>query len=81
MPPNVFLVALLSTVGIAAFTVIMVARVIASRGRSASPDVEERLVELEGTVEHLQRELGETQQRLDFAERLLTAAKEQRPRS
>jgi high-affinity K+ transport system ATPase subunit B len=81
MPPNVFLVALLSTVGIAAFTVIMVARVIANRGRSSSPDVEERLVELEGTVEHLQRELGETQQRLDFAERLLTAAKEQRPRS
>jgi high-affinity K+ transport system ATPase subunit B len=78
MPPSVFLVALLSTVGIAAFTVIMVARVIANRGRSPSADVEERLVELEGTVEQLQRELGETQQRLDFAERLLTAAKEQR---
>jgi high-affinity K+ transport system ATPase subunit B len=78
MPPNVFLVALLSTVGIAAFTVIMVARVIANRGRLPSADVEERLVELEGTVEQLQRELGETQQRLDFAERLLTAAKEQR---
>lgn len=76
MPPEVFLVALLSTVSIAAFTIIKVARVI--RGESPSADVRERLEDVERTVQSLQQELAETQQRLDFAERLLSAAREQR---
>jgi len=76
MPPEVFLVALLSTVGIAAFTIIKVARVI--RGESPAAEVTERLEEVERTVQSLQQELAETQQRLDFAERLLSAAREQR---
>ena len=75
MEPGVFLVALLSVVSIAAFTVIRVAKLITGR-RTAAPDVEERLEELEGTVQGLQRELAETQQRLDFAERLLTSNRE-----
>lgn len=80
MEPGVFLVALLSVVGMAAFTVIRVAKLITGRSRAISPEVEERLDELEGTVQGLQRELSETQQRLDFAERLLTSAREQKPR-
>ncbi|HJS41858.1 MAG TPA: hypothetical protein VJ755_00175 [Gemmatimonadales bacterium] len=76
MPPEVFLVALLSTVSIAAFTIIKVARVI--RGETPSSEVTERLEEVERTVQSLQQELAETQQRLDFAERLLSAAREQR---
>ena len=77
MSPAVFLIALLSTVGIAAFTVITVARVFANR-RSLPAEVTERLEELEGTVQNLQQELGEAQQRIDFAERLLSTAREER---
>jgi len=79
MEPGVFLVALLSVVSIGAFTVIRVAKLFTNRPRAAiSPEVDERLDELEGTVQGLQRELAETQQRLDFAERLLTSAREQK---
>ena len=78
MEPGVFLVALLSVVGIAAFTVIRVAKLITGRSRAIAPEVEERLDELEGTVQGLQRELSDAQQRLDFAERLLTSAREQK---
>jgi hypothetical protein len=74
--PAVFLVALLSTVGIAAFTVIRVAKVIASRGQTPAGEMSERLEDLEGTVADLQRELSDAQQRLDFAERLLASVKE-----
>jgi hypothetical protein len=78
MHPAVFLVALLSTVGIAAFTVIRVARVFATRRESLPPDVTTRLEELEGAVRGLQQELVETQERLDFTERLLSAVREER---
>jgi endonuclease V-like protein UPF0215 family len=77
MHPAVFLVALLSTVGIAAFTIIKVARVFANRA-GPSADVTERLDDLERAVQSLQQELAETHQRLDFAERLLTTARDQR---
>ncbi|HET9384936.1 MAG TPA: hypothetical protein VFO67_07295 [Gemmatimonadales bacterium] len=77
MSPAVFLIALLSTLGIAAFTVITVARVIANR-RSLPSEVTERLEELEGAVQSLQHELGEAQQRIDFAERMLSTAREDR---
>lgn len=78
MHPAVFLVALLSTVGIAAFTVIKVARVFAHRRESPPADVTERLEELERSVQGLHQELAETQERLDFAERLLSTAREER---
>ncbi|MFN2570039.1 MAG: hypothetical protein ABR537_00300 [Gemmatimonadales bacterium] len=77
MPPGVFLVALLSTLGIASFTLVRVARLFATR-REASNEVITRLDELESTVQGLQQELGEAQERLDFAERLLSAAREER---
>lgn len=78
MHPAVFLVALLSTLGIAAFTVIRVARLIATRRESPSADVTARLEELERGVQGLQQELAETQERLDFTERLLSTAREGR---
>jgi len=71
----VSLVALLSTVGIAAFTVVKVARLFATRRESSSPDVKARLEELERSVQGLQQELAETQERLDFAERLLSKSR------
>jgi len=77
MEPAVFLVSLLSTVGIAAFTVVKVARLFATRRESPSTDVTARLEELQRTVQGLQQELAETQERLDFAERLLSKAREE----
>jgi len=77
MNPAVFLVALLSTVGIAAFTIVRVARLFTTR-RELPPDVTGRLEELEGDVQRLQQELGETQERLDFAERLLSTVRDER---
>jgi len=77
MHPAVFLVALLSTLGIGAFTVVRVARLFATR-RESSSDVTERLDELERGVQGLQQELAETQERLDFAERLLSTVREDR---
>jgi len=70
-------VALLSTVGIAAFTVVKVARLVTTR-RELPPDVTARLEELERDVQGLQHELAETQERLDFAERLLSTVREER---
>ena len=78
MHPAVFLVAFLSTVGIAAFTVIKVAHLFATRRESPSADVTGRLEELERGVQGLQQELAETQERLDFAERLLSTVRETR---
>jgi len=74
MQPLVFLFALLSTVGIGAFTVVKVARLFAGR-REVSSEVSARLDELEQGYHSLQRELAETQERLDFAERLLSTPK------
>jgi hypothetical protein len=78
MEPAVFLIALLSTLGIGAFTVVKVARLITARRQLPSADVTERLEELERSVQGVQQELADTQERLDFAERLLSAAREQR---
>ncbi len=78
MDPAVFLVALLIFVGVPAVTVITVARLRATRPESPSADVAARLEELERGVQSLQQELAETQERLDFAERLLGKAREER---
>jgi hypothetical protein len=45
---------------------------------SASPEITGRLEALERSVEVVQQELAETQERLDFAERLLSQAREDR---
>ena len=78
MDPVVFVMALLIVVGVPAITVIKVARLRASRPTSPSPDVSARLEELEHGVQSLQQSLAETQERLDFTERLLSKAKEER---
>ena len=78
MDPAVFLVALLIFVGIPAATVIKVARLRANRPQPLSADVTARLEALEGNVQELRQELAETQERLDFAERLLSKAREER---
>ena len=78
MEPGVFLAALLIFVGIPALTIIKIARLRATRPQSPSADVTERLEAVEHRVDDLQQELAETQERLDFAERLLTKAREER---
>ena len=72
------LVGLIIVVGTAAFTIIKVARLWTSRLQSPSADVAARLEALERSVEQLQQEQTETQERLDFAERLLSKAREER---
>ncbi len=78
MDPAVFLVALLTVVGTAAFTIVKVARLWTSRPESPSADVTARLEALERGFQDLQQEQAETQERLDFAERLLSKAREER---
>jgi len=76
--PEVFLAALLIFVGIPAFTVIKLARLRAARPQSPSADVTARLEAVERGVQDLQKELADTQERLDFAERLLSKARDER---
>jgi len=76
MPPAVFLLALLTTVGIAAFTVIKVASLFAAKRGAVPGDVAERLEELESDVQGLREELSAAQERIDFAERLLSSARD-----
>ena len=78
MEPAVFLVALVRVVGTAAFTIVKVARLWTSRPESPSADLTARLEALERGVQDLQQEQAETQERLDFAERLLSKAREER---
>ncbi len=78
MRPEVFLIALLSTVGIAAVTLIRVVRLIANRPRALPDDMLDRVEELERGLQNVQQDLAEAQERLDFAERLLSAAREDR---
>jgi hypothetical protein len=78
MEPGVFLAALLIFVGIPALTVLKLARLRANRRDVPSADVTARLEALERGLQDTQQELAEAQERLDFAERLLTKAREQR---
>jgi len=76
--PAVFLAALVTVVGTAAFTIVKVARLWTTRPGVASADVTARLEALERNVQGLQQEQADTQERLDFAERLLSKAREER---
>ena len=78
MEPVVFLAALLIFVGIPAVTVLKLARLRAARPQAPSADVTARLEEIERGVQDLRQELAETQERLDFTERLLSKAREER---
>ena len=78
MQPAVFLAALLIFIGIPALTILRIAKMRASRLQSAPSEVTERLEAVEQRVEDLQQELAETQERVDFAERLLSKAREAR---
>ena len=73
-----FLAPLIPIVAIIAFTAVKITRLRMSRPESLSPDVASRLEALEHDVEGLHQELGETQERLDFAERILSKSKEER---
>jgi len=72
------IVTILGGVSIIAVTAFKIARLRASREESPSVETTARLEALEGTVEGLQEELTEVQERLDFAERLLKEAREER---
>jgi hypothetical protein len=71
-------VTFLATVGIVAGVVIKIVRLRAARSELPSADVSARLEALEGDVQRLEQELAETQERLDFAERVLGKAREER---
>ena len=78
MDPLVFITALIIVVGIPSITVQKIARLRAARAASPSADLTARLETLERDFQGLQQELAETQERLDFAERLLTQVREER---
>ena len=64
--------------GIPAFVILKLARLKASGALAPGGEVTARLETLEHDVQNLQQALAETQERLDFAERLLTKPKEER---
>jgi hypothetical protein len=69
---------LIPVVAILAFAAVKIARMFVTRPDSPSADVTARIEALEGSVHGLQQELSETQERLDFAERLLAKARDER---
>ena len=72
-----FLFPLIPIVAIIAFAAVKIAGLRATRPNALSADVTARLETLEHRVEGLQEELGETQERLDFAERILSRGREE----
>ena len=62
---------LVPVVAILAFAGIKVARILAQRPDTRDPDSAARLAALEEEVAAVRRELEETHERLDFAERML----------
>lgn len=68
----------LATVVVVAVTIVKILRLRAARPTSLPADVTERIESLEQSIQNLQHDLVETQERLDFAERLLTKAREER---
>jgi hypothetical protein len=69
---------LIPIAAIIAYAAVKIARMRAPLPGSGSPEITARLEALEGSVQHIQQELAETQERLDFAERLLSQAREDR---
>jgi len=69
---------ILGVVAIIARTTIKIAQVRAAHAELPSADLTARVEELESTVAGLRDQLTEAQERLDFAERLLTEARQER---
>ena len=69
---------LIPIVAIIAFAAVKIAGLRATRSASVSIEVPERLEALERTIHGLQQDLAETQERLDFTERVLSQAREER---
>lgn len=65
-------------VAITAIAALKVRPLRATQHESLSPDVTARLEALESGLQGLQQELADTQERLDFAERLLSKSREER---
>jgi predicted nucleic acid-binding Zn-ribbon protein len=65
-------------VAIIAVAAVKIARIAASRPAAAPTELTERLEALERDFDGLQQQLTDTQERLDFAERLLSQAREER---
>lgn len=72
-----FLAPLIPIVAIIAFAAVKIARIRATRPEAPAADVTARLEALEHGFRSIQEELTETQERLDFAERLLTKARDE----
>ncbi len=73
-----FLAPLIPIVAIIAFAAVKIARIRATPSELPSPDITTRLDALERSLHGVQQELAETQERLDFAERLLSQTREER---
>jgi predicted nucleic acid-binding Zn-ribbon protein len=73
-----FLAPLIPIAAIIAVAAVKIARLRAAPSGSPLADVTARLEALEHSVQDVQQELAETQERLDFAERLLSKAREGR---
>jgi hypothetical protein len=69
---------LIPVVAIIAFAAVKIANIRAHRSASLSAEMPERLEALERTVLGLQQDLAETQERLDFTERVLSQTREER---
>jgi hypothetical protein len=74
----VFLGPLVPIAAIIAFAAVKIAKLRVSASASLPADVTARLEALEQRVDGLQQDLGETHERLDFAERLLSQARDER---
>ena len=67
---------LVPIVAIIAFAVIKIARINAARSTEAPGDLVNRVEELERELQSVQQQLTETQERVDFAERMLAKGRE-----
>ncbi len=73
-----FLAPLIPIAAIVAFAAVKIVGIRAKSTQLPAADVTARLEALEHSFEGLQQELIETQERLDFAERILSKAREER---
>lgn len=73
-----FLGPLVPIAAIIAFAAVKIARLRATTPASLSPDVTARIDALEQSLAGVEQALAETQERLDFAERLLSQGREER---
>jgi hypothetical protein len=77
MDPS-FLAPLIPVVAIIAVAAVKIARIRANPATLPSAEVTARLEAVERGLQDVQQDLAETQERLDFAERLLSQAREDR---